>query len=123
MIKYLTAIIIYSSTIIFSDTTIVAFESVHQSFGNLGNNRTIIDTIQFPHSNEAYSDIIMNVSLECPTGGCDPWDRKAKIDAMHLNQWFEIGRYVTPYGVECGWQFDVTNYRSILQGQVMLLLY
>ena len=123
MIKYFTAIIIYSNTIIFSDTTIVAFESVHQSFGNLGNNRTIIDTIHFPHSNEAYSDIIMNVSLECPTGGCDPWDRKAKIDAMHLNQWFEIGRYVTPYGVECGWQFDVTDYRSILQGQVILRSY
>ena len=120
IIRYIIAIIIYGSTIIFSDTTIVAFESVHQSFGNLGNNRTVVDTIQLPQSNVGFSDIIMSVGLECPTGGCDPWDRKAKIDVMHLNQWFEIGRYVTPYGVECGWEFDVTDYRSILQGEVIL---
>ena len=56
----------------------------------------------------------MNVNLECPDGGCDPWDRKAKISVMHFEEWHEIGRYVTPYGVECGWSFDVSDYRSIL---------
>ena len=65
----------------------------------------------------------MTVSLECPAGGCDPWDRKAKISVMHLNNWFEIGRYVTPYGVECGWSFDVTDYRSLLVGEVPLRSY
>ena len=123
MIKYIPGIIFYFSTLVFCDTTIVAFQSIHQSFGSLGNNRTVIDTIQFPDSNVEFSEIIMNVSLECPTGGCDPWDRKAKIDVMHLNQWFEIGRYVTPYGVECGWDFDVTDYRSILRGEVILRSY
>ena len=107
----------------YSDTTIVAFNAVHQSFGNLGNNRMLIDTIQFPESNFSYSEIIMNVNLECPNGGCDPWDRKAKISVMHLEEWYEIGRYVTPYGVECGWSFDVTDYRSILKGDVPLLSY
>lgn len=107
----------------YSDTTIVAFNAVHQSFGNLGNNRMLIDTIQFPESNFSYSEIIMNVNLECPNGGCDPWDRKAKISVMHLEEWYEIGRYVTPYGVECGWSFDVTDYRSILKGDVSLLSY
>ena len=107
----------------YSDTTIVAFNAVHQSFGNLGNNRMLIDTIQFPESNFSYSEIIMNVNLECPNGGCDPWDRKAKISVMHLEESYEIGRYVTPYGVECGWSFDVTDYRSILKGDVSLLSY
>ena len=107
----------------YSDTTIVAFNAVNQSFGNLGNNRMVIDTIQFPESNFSYSEIIMNVNLECPNGGCDPWDRKAKISVMHLEEWYEIGRYVTPYGVECGWSFDVTDYRSILKGDVSLLSY
>ncbi len=107
----------------YSDTTIVAFNAVHQSFGNSGNNRMVIDTIQFPESNFSYSEIIMNVNLECPNGGCDPWDRKAKISVMHLEEWYEIGRYVTPYGVECGWSFDVTDYRSILKGDVPLLSY
>ena len=31
----------------YADTTIVAFDAVHQSFGDLGNNRTVIDTIRF----------------------------------------------------------------------------
>ena len=109
--------------IVYSDTTIVAFSAIHQSFGNLGNNRTVIDTIQFPESNINYSEITMDVSLECPNGGCDPWDRKAKISVMHIGEWYEIGRYVTPYGVECGWSFDVTDYRSLLEGDVPLLSY
>ena len=107
----------------YADTTIVAFDEVHQSFGSLGNNRTVIDTIQFPLSNSNFSQITMNVNLECPDGGCDPWDRKAKISVMHLGEWYEIGRYVTPYGVECGWTFDVTDYRSILKGEVALSSY
>ena len=39
------------------DTTIVAFDNVHQFFGGSGNNRTVIDTIQFPDSNSEYSEI------------------------------------------------------------------
>ncbi|MFL2983652.1 MAG: peptide-N-glycosidase F-related protein [Candidatus Neomarinimicrobiota bacterium] len=108
---------------LFGDTTIVAFDAVHQSFGSLGNNRTIIDTILFPVSNSGYSEITMNVYLECPGGGCDPWDRKAKISIKNLNEWYEIGRYVTPYGVECGWTFNVTDYHSLLKGEVELRSY
>ncbi len=116
-------IILFFTGFVYSDTTIVAFNAVHQSFGNLGNNRTVIDTIQLPESNFSFSEIKMNVNLECPNGGCDPWDRKARISVMHLEEWYEIGRYVTPYGVECGWSFDVTDYRSILEGEVALLSY
>ena len=108
---------------LFGDTTIVALDAVHQSFGSLGNNRTVIDTIGFPESNSNYSEIFMNLDLECPGGGCDPWDRKAKISVKHLGDWYEIGRYVTPYGIECGWSFDVTDYRSLLKGDVELRSY
>lgn len=104
-------------TVLLGDTTIVALDASHQSFGDLGNNRTVTELIQFPESNSSYSEIFMNVSLECPDGGCDPWDRKAKISINHLEDWFEIGRYVTPYGIECGWSFDVTDYRSLLEGE------
>ena len=116
-------VILFFIGFVYSDTTIVAFNAVHQSFGNFGNNRTVIDTIQFPETNISFSEITMNVNLECPNGGCDPWDRKAKISVMHLDEWYEIGRYVTPYGVECGWSFDVTDYRSILKGDVSLMSY
>ena len=123
MKKYLINILIIHCAYVFGDTTIVAFDNVHQFFGGSGNYRTIIDTIKFTDTNSDYSEIIMTVALECPTGGCDPWDRKAKISVMHLNDWFEIGRYVTPYGVECGWSFDVTDYRSLLTGEVPLRSY
>ena len=116
-------IILLQFTLLHGDTTIVAFDDVHHFFGGLGNYRTIIDTIQFPDSNDEYSDIFMYLELECPDGGCDPWDRKAKISVQHLNEWFEIGRYVTPYGIGCGWSFDVTDYRSILEGMVGLQSY
>ena len=47
-------VILFFTGFVYSDTTIVAFNSVHQSFGNLGNNRTVIDTIQFPESNFSF---------------------------------------------------------------------
>ena len=119
----ITKVLLFIVCLSYSDTTIVALSAVHQSFSNLGNNRTIIDTIQFPEFNSNFSEIIMNVNLECPDGGCDPWDRKAKISVIHLEEWHEIGRYVTPYGVECGWSFDVSDYRSILKGEVALSSY
>jgi len=122
MKKFLFIILICNAPL-FGDTTIVAFDAVHQSFGSLGNNRSITDTIQFPGSNSNYSEIFMNVILECPGGGCDPWDRKARISVEHLGDWFEIGRYVTPYGVECGWSIDVTDYRSLLKAEVALRSY
>ena len=123
MRKILLNIILLQWSVLYSDTTVVAFDAVHHYFGSMGNNRTVIDTIQFHDSNIEYSDIIMHLSLDCPAGGCDPWDRKAKISVKHLGEWFEIGRYVTPYGVECGWDIDVTDYRSILKGEVALRSY
>ena len=123
MRKILLTAFLVPVSLVFADTTVVALDAVHHYFGSMGNNRTVTDTIQFPHSNSGYSEIIMSIDLECPAGGCDPWDRKAKIMAKHLGEWFEIGRYVTPYGVGCGWTLDVTDYRSILEGDVVLQSY
>ena len=60
MKRFLT--ILFSIPLLFGDTTVVALDAVHQSFGNLGNNRTITQLVQFPDSNSNYSEIIMNVS-------------------------------------------------------------
>ena len=79
--------------------------------------------MEFPLSNDGYSEIIMNISLECPNGGCDPWDRKANISIKQFGTWYEIGRYVTPYGIGCGWSYNVTDYRSILKGNVEIKSY
>jgi len=103
-----------------ADTTIIALNNVHHFFGSGINNRTIIDTIPLPSNNDNYQQILMHINLTCPIDGCDPWDRKASISVKHLNEWYEIGRYVTPYGVGCGWTLDVTDYRSILKGEISL---
>ena len=122
--KYLISIfLVFWFNFIYSDTTITAFSNVHQFFGNSGNNRTLIENVEFPLSNDGYSEIIMNISLECPNGGCDPWDRKANISIKQFGNWYEIGRYVTPYGIGCGWSYNVTDYRSILKGSVEIKSY
>ena len=122
--KYLMPIFLASFfNFISADTTITAFSNVHQFFGNSGNSRDLIENVEFPLSNEGYSEIIMNISLECPNGGCDPWDRKANISIKQFGKWYEIGRYVTPYGIGCAWSYNVTDYRSILKGNVEIKSY
>lgn len=123
MILFLLYLVVFMNSLILCDTTIVALDQIHHSFGDSGNNRTTIDSIQFPTENEEYAAISMRINLECPNGGCDPWDRKAKISVYHLDQWIEIGRYVTPYGIECGWNIDVTDYKSILKDEVLIKSY
>ena len=113
-----------------ADTTIVALNRVHHSFGNSGNNRVIIDTLQFPQDINSYSEITMSVNLECPNGGCDPWDRFANILVKNsdTNQWYEMARHITPYGVgnsvlDRGLEVDVTDFKSLLIGNVELKTY
>ena len=50
--------------------------------------------------NSNIANIKMYVRLECPSGGCDPWDRYANILIKNedTNQWFEMARHITPYG-------------------------
>lgn len=60
------------------------------------------------------------VDLHCPSGGCDPWDRFAKIEVIKNNDTLEIARYVTPYGMGCTMEFDVSDYRSYLTGEVTI---
>ena len=51
MRKALLNIILLQCSLLYGDTTVVAFDAVHHYFGSMGNNRTVIDTVQFPDSN------------------------------------------------------------------------
>lgn len=67
----------------------------------------------------AFDNITASLSIDCPDGGCDPWDRISSIDAKgHNGEWYEIIRYITPYGVACGHTVDLTDFMSILQGKI-----
>ena len=89
-------------------------------FGTGENRRTITGSFTLPDNLEDYESIDMIVRLECPANGCDPWDRFASIRIRHDDGPIEIGRYITPYGIGCGWTFDVSDYRSYLTGEVEL---
>jgi len=102
-----------------NDTTISTFDKVHQAFGG-GFNRTEADTFVFPSSTVGYDSVLMHLTLSCPTGGCDDWDRLAYIHLINNGYTFEIARYITPYGIGCGWTIDVTDYISLLKDTVII---
>lgn len=80
---------------------------------------TLTETHTFPADNSQYSEILMNFWLTCPNGGCDPWDRFARLNVKSGDKWIEIARYITPYGNgNCSWTLDVTEYRELLKGNV-----
>lgn len=97
--------------------TVTGFDGGHHTGGN-----TISTDVDFPVDLSNVSQILMHVSLDCPAGGCDPWDRFASLKVDLGWQEIEIGRYVTPYGNDwCDWTIDVTEYRQLLTGSRTLL--
>jgi hypothetical protein len=71
----------------------------------------------------AFDKITATLTVHCPPGGCGAWDRVAYLEAQdHEGNWFEIIRYITPYGVACSHDIDLTDYMSILQGKVKFRL-
>jgi len=73
------------------------------------------------------SKIKMFVKLDCEAGGCPPWDvfGNLLIKDTDSGNFYELGRFITPYGrntsqLERGFEFDVTDFKSILQGTVEL---
>ena len=67
----------------------------------------------------AFDTIIAVLQVTCPSGGCGAWDRVASVDVQGMDgQWFEVIRYITPYGVPCTHRINLGDYMSILQGKV-----
>jgi len=76
-----------------------------------------IDTsFNFPVFSGTYTKITAILEYGCP---CDAWDRVARVSIRGANgQWIELFKYITPYGVACGDQIDITDFASQLQGNV-----
>lgn len=67
----------------------------------------------------AFDEILGILEIDCPPGGCDPWDRVSSMEVKgHNGEWYEIIRYLTPYGVACMHEIDLTDFMSLLQGKV-----
>lgn len=81
--------------------------------------QVVYGTYNFPVFSGAFSNINSVLSISCPPGGCDPYDRVSHVEIKDLDgNWIEMYRYITPFGVACNDDIDVTDYSSLLQGEV-----
>lgn len=93
----------------------IAFENVWISPSNVSQ---VVEG-ELPSFLGAFDQITAYLQVTCPPGGCGPWDRVASIEAKgHDGQWFEIIRYITPYGVACNHSINLTDYMSLLSGKI-----
>jgi len=98
-----------------SDMEVLAVDDV---WINTSNTSIVVDA-ELPSYLGAFEQISATLEVSCPEGGCGEWDRVASLDARgHDGKWIEIIRYITPYGVPCSHDIDLTDYMSILQGKV-----
>ncbi len=82
--------------------------------------------VELPQFVGSYDILSASFWVECPnvTGGCDDWDRLAYVQVKAPNgEWVEILRYITPYGISCFHNLDLTDYASLLQGEVELRVF
>lgn len=83
------------------------------------NSRDFYGTYNFPQFVGVYSQMVATMEVECPNGNCDDWDRWAYIEFKAPDgNWIQLIRYITPYNVGCTHKVDLTDYASLLQGEV-----
>lgn len=104
-----------------SSQTVTVLDRLPVNFGAAG--RNVDTTVVLPQFVGAYDTIIAHFSVSCPihVNGCDDWDRVAWVDIVGPNgQRMELLRYITPYNIACGQSMDVSDYASMLQGEVKI---
>ncbi|MDA3868030.1 MAG: peptide-N-glycosidase F-related protein [Salinivirgaceae bacterium] len=94
------------------------YDGVQHNFSSAG--QTHFRTVYMPEDLSHYESIVLHLDLECPSGGCDPWDQPGMLYINKDNMAWEIARYVTPYGKACGgWSYDLTDFKPILEGKTV----
>lgn len=80
--------------------------------------QTVQGEYAMPTHVDAFNSIIAHYDHRC-VATCDTYDRVGYIRVKnHRGEWVELFRYVTPFGVECEDNVDVTDYQTVLQGLV-----
>jgi peptide-N-glycosidase F-like protein len=109
-----------------ADAMVTAFDKTPVYFTGTDNKRIVDAPASFPATG-AYEKIILHLSLDCPSGGCDPWDRLATLGVVTAkgtngaeDTVIEIERFITPYHVGATWDIDVTDLRPLLTGDLTL---
>ena len=79
---------------------------------------------QMPTHVGAFNNITALYDHNCVNGNCDTYDRVGGVRVRNYRgEWMELFRYITPFGVQCEDNVDVTDYSSVLQGLVEFELY
>lgn len=98
-----------------SNLNITAFSNV---LINTSINSSVV-TAELPSYLAAFDTIMATLTVSCPSGGCGEWDRVAWIEARgHDGEWYEIIRYITPYGKACSHTINLTDYAMVLRGKI-----
>lgn len=72
----------------------------------------------------AFSDIVAHYDHNCVNGDCDTYDRVGGVKIRNYRgEWVELFRYITPFGVQCEAEVNVSDYTSLLQGLVEMELF
>jgi len=106
-------------------TTATTLQNAVIDWGTIGS-QWYYGTYSLPQSVGSFESIIADFSVTCPNvpGGCDDWDRLAYVQIKNKDgNWIELFRYITPYRVACDHSIDVTDYESVLQGEVEFRVY
>ncbi|WP_406683625.1 peptide-N-glycosidase F-related protein [Seonamhaeicola sp. MEBiC1930] len=104
----------------------VTFDKERLAFGG-GYTQHLRKTFTLHNDINNIESIKMYVKLTCPDVGCDEWDvfANVKVKDPISGEDYELGRYITPYWNDNsqlirGFEFDVTDFKSILTGDVEL---
>ncbi len=73
----------------------------------------------FPTHVGAFNKIMAHYDHTCVNGNCDAYDRVGGVRIRNYRgEWVELFRYITPFGVQCDDDVEVSGYTSSLQGLV-----
>ena len=108
---------------IVDQTSDVSVNAIDQAWSDVNNGVVEVEA-ELPSFLGAFDNISGALTIECPPGGCDPWDRISGLEVKgHNGEWYEIIRYITPYGVACESSIDLTDFMSALQGKIRFRVY
>jgi hypothetical protein len=102
------------------------FSRERLAFG-AGFSQSAVQTFNLPVDISNVEVIRMYVKLTCPSVGCDEWDVFANVKILDpvSGERYELARFITPYWndnsqLPRGFEFDVTDFKSLLTGSVSL---
>ncbi len=105
-----------------ADATVAVFSQEPVYFAGADNKRNVDATVDFP-ADGSYASVTFRVTLDCPSGRCDPYDRFGSIGIVPdeaSDATIELVRFVTPFGVGADFSWDATDLRPLLRGKVHL---